>query len=69
MQTVVQADRQGNRLRIAENFDALFGLVEALKQQNKTSSAKMVQKEFDKAWQTADVKLSVAELSGLNLTR
>jgi hypothetical protein len=55
--------------RHQRNGRALFGLVEALKQQNKTSSAQMVQKEFDKAWQTADVKLSIAELSGLTITR
>jgi tetratricopeptide (TPR) repeat protein len=54
--------------RHQRNGRALFGLVEALKRQNKASSAQMVQKEFEKAWQTADIKLSVAELSGLTLT-
>ena len=37
---------------------ALFGLAEALRKQGKTSSADLVQKEFEAAWKNADVKLS-----------
>ncbi|MBA3255086.1 MAG: tetratricopeptide repeat protein [Pyrinomonadaceae bacterium] len=48
------------------NGRALFGLVESLKRQGKDSSALMVQREFDKAWETADTKLSVEHLSGMN---
>ncbi len=46
------------------NGRALFGLLESLKRQGKDSSARMVQREFDKAWENADTKLSV-EGSGL----
>ena len=48
------------------NGRALFGLVESLKRQRKDSSAQMVQREFEKAWETADTKLSVEQLSGMN---
>lgn len=44
------------------NGRALFGLVESLKRQGKDSSAQMVQREFDKAWEKADTKLSVEDL-------
>jgi len=47
------------------NGRALFGLVESLKRQGKDSSAMMVQREFEKAWETADTKLSVEQLSGM----
>ncbi|HKY29736.1 MAG TPA: hypothetical protein VJM12_17485 [Pyrinomonadaceae bacterium] len=46
------------------NGRALFGLVESLKRQNKPA-AQMVQREFEKAWQSADTKLSVEDLAGL----
>jgi tetratricopeptide (TPR) repeat protein len=48
------------------NGRALFGLVESLKRQGKESSALMVQREFEKAWETADTKLSVDQLSGMS---
>ncbi|MCM3902804.1 MAG: alpha/beta fold hydrolase [Pyrinomonadaceae bacterium] len=48
------------------NGRALFGLVESLKRQGKDSSGLMVQREFEKAWETADTKLSVEQLSGMN---
>jgi Flp pilus assembly protein TadD len=48
------------------NGRALFGLVESLKRQGKDDSAHMVQREFEKAWETADTKLSVAALSGIS---
>jgi tetratricopeptide (TPR) repeat protein len=47
------------------NGRALFGLAESLKRQGKTSSAMMVQKEFEIAWANAEVKLTVAELAGI----
>jgi tetratricopeptide (TPR) repeat protein len=37
---------------------ALFGLAQALKAQGKTDDAAVTRKEFDKAWQLADVKLT-----------
>ena len=47
------------------NGRALFGLSESLKSQGKNTSAQMVWTEFEKAWQTADTKLTVAELAGV----
>ena len=47
------------------NGRALFGLAESLRKQNKTSSAQMVQSEFETAWQNADTKLSVEALIGV----
>ncbi len=47
------------------NGRALFGLAESLRKQNKTSSAQMVQTEFETAWQYADTKLSVESLIGV----
>ncbi|MBD0327494.1 MAG: alpha/beta fold hydrolase, partial [Pyrinomonadaceae bacterium] len=44
------------------NGRALFGLIESLKRQGKQTSAQMVQSEFDKAWEKADMKLSVEDL-------
>jgi len=49
------------------NGRALFGLVESLKRQNKTSSAQMVEREFKEAWQTADTQLRVEDLAGVSL--
>jgi pimeloyl-ACP methyl ester carboxylesterase/tetratricopeptide (TPR) repeat protein len=46
------------------NGRALFGLMESLKRQNKISSAKMVEVEFKKAWETADTQLRVEDLFG-----
>ena len=39
------------------NGRALFGLLESLKRQGKTSAARMVQREFDRAWAQADTPL------------
>lgn len=47
------------------NGRALFGLVESLKRQGKRSSAETAQRDFEKAWKTADTKLSVEHLSGI----
>lgn len=44
------------------NGRALFGLLESLKKQGKKSSAQMVQREFDKAWEKADTKLRIEDL-------
>jgi pimeloyl-ACP methyl ester carboxylesterase len=44
------------------NGRALFGLFESLKRQGNASSAQMVRREFDKAWEKADIKLSIEEL-------
>lgn len=48
------------------NGRALFGLVESLRRQGKESSGLMVQREFETAWETADTKLSVEHLAGMN---
>ncbi|HET7113158.1 MAG TPA: alpha/beta fold hydrolase, partial [Pyrinomonadaceae bacterium] len=47
------------------NGRALFGLAESLRKQGKTSSAQMVQNEFETAWQNADTKLTVDGLIGV----
>jgi tetratricopeptide (TPR) repeat protein len=44
------------------NGRALFGLIESLKGQGKDSSARLVQREFDQAWEKADTKLRVEDL-------
>jgi tetratricopeptide (TPR) repeat protein len=51
--------------RHPRNGRALFGLAESLIKQGKTSSAQMVQREFEIAWQNADTKLSVEALIGV----
>ncbi|MEX2264249.1 MAG: hypothetical protein WD696_20005 [Bryobacteraceae bacterium] len=53
--------REGNR-RGPRNGRMLFGLMESLKAQNKADSAGLVQREFEKAWQRADITLRVADL-------
>lgn len=50
--------------RRPRNGRALFGLAESLRKQNKTSSAQMVQLEFERAWQAADTKLTIYGLIG-----
>ena len=52
--------------RRPRNARALFGLAESLRRQGKDLAAKMVQAEFEKAWQFADTKLTVSSLAGLN---
>ncbi len=47
------------------NGRALFGLAESLRRQGKTTSAIMVQREFQVAWASADFKLTVADLAGI----
>ena len=46
------------------NGRALFGLAQSLRKQGKESAAKMVEVEFDRAWQNADTKLTVESLVG-----
>ena len=53
-------------LRRPRNGRALFGLAESLRKQGKEGAAKSVQGEFEKAWQHADTKLSVASLAGVS---
>ena len=48
--------------RHPRNARALFGLAEALRKQNKMSSAEFVKREFDRAWANSDTKLEVAAL-------
>src|SRR5215211_6306002 len=51
--------------RRPRNGRALFGLAESLRKQGKEGAAKSVQAEFEKAWQHADTKLTVASLAGV----
>ena len=44
------------------NGRMLFGLLESLNKQGKAEAAAEVQKEFDRAWTGADLKLKLAEL-------
>lgn len=44
------------------NGRALFGLVESLKSQGKTTAAGFVQSEFEAAWKNADTKLRIEDL-------
>jgi pimeloyl-ACP methyl ester carboxylesterase len=47
------------------NGRALFGLAESLRLQGKDIAARMVQAEFEKAWENADTKLTVNSLAGI----
>lgn len=44
------------------NGRSLFGLMESLKAQGKTDAARLVEREYQRAWQHADTRLSVKEL-------
>ena len=48
--------------RRPRNGRALFGLAEALRKQGKTSSAALVQQEFERAWSGSDMKLDAVAL-------
>jgi tetratricopeptide (TPR) repeat protein len=48
--------------RSPHNGRMLFGLVESLKAQNKSAAAVQVRKEFDAAWEGADLTLKLEEL-------
>jgi TolA-binding protein len=41
---------------------SLFGLSESLKAQGKRDAARLVEREFGRAWKSADTKLSVKDL-------
>jgi flagellar biosynthesis regulator FlbT len=47
------------------NGRGLFGLAESLKAQNQLISSRMVQVEFERAWASADTKLTIAGLAGI----
>lgn len=49
-------------VRNPQSGRALFGLSEALRKQGKTTSADLVQKEFERAWAGSDMKLDAAKL-------
>ncbi len=55
---VFRADLEKN----PRNGRSLFGLLESLKKQGKTIEAQFVQREFDTAWKSADIKLKIEEL-------
>ena len=48
--------------RIPRNGRMLFGLMESLRAQGKNDAAELVRREFDAAWQKADVKLTIDSL-------
>ena len=48
--------------RIPRNGRMLFGLMESLRSQGKSDAAELVRREFDAAWQKADVKLTIDSL-------
>ena len=52
--------------RVPRNGRALFGLAEALRKQGKTSSAALVQQEFERAWADADTKLVAETIFGMS---
>ncbi len=53
--------REGVR-RSPNNVRMLFGLLESLKAQKKSEAAAWVQKEYESAWKSADLKLAVRDL-------
>ncbi len=55
---VFRADLERNK----RNGRSLFGLLHALKSQNKTHAAALVQREFENAWKYADTKLRLKDL-------
>jgi len=46
--------------RHPKNGWALFGLAQALRAQNKTNEAKLIEADFKKAWADADVQLTAS---------
>ena len=47
--------------RNPRNPRSLFGLMQALKAQNKDSAAAIVEKQYEAAWQRADVPLRLTD--------
>ncbi|MFO7580805.1 hypothetical protein [Nitrosomonas halophila] len=58
-ETVYWEDLRRNR----DNGWALFGLLQALRAQNKTSEASVIEARFKKAWEQADVTLTASRFS------
>jgi hypothetical protein len=48
--------------RNPRNGRSLFGLIESLKAQNKTTQADWVRREFETAWKRAQVQLRIEDL-------
>jgi tetratricopeptide (TPR) repeat protein len=57
-EAVFREDLRRNR----RNGRSLFGLAESLKAQGKTREAELVGQEFERAWKSADTRLSIADL-------
>lgn len=57
-ETVYWEDLRRNR----DNGWALFGLQQALRAQNKTAEADMIEARFRKAWEHADITLSASRM-------
>jgi Flp pilus assembly protein TadD len=53
--------REGIR-RTPQNGRMLFGLLQCLRAQGKNEMAELVQREFEVAWRTSDVKLQIEDL-------
>jgi tetratricopeptide (TPR) repeat protein len=51
-----------NLKRYPRNGRSLFGLMESLKAQRKTTDAQWVEQEFEKAWQQSQVRLRIEDL-------
>jgi Flp pilus assembly protein TadD len=47
---------------VPRNGRLLFGLLESLKAQGRTEAARLVQREFELAWKSADTKLRIEDL-------
>ncbi len=56
-EVVFRDDLRENR----RNGRSLFGLLESLKKQGKAEAASLVQREFERAWRTADTKLRLED--------
>ena len=59
---LVLTDLQNDFLNPGGNGWALFGLAQALRAQNKTDEAALVDSQFAQAWKDADVKLTASVL-------
>ena len=57
-EAVFREDLRRNR----RNGRSLFGLAESLRAQGKTREAELVGREFERAWKSADTRLTVAGL-------
>lgn len=57
-EAVFREDLRRNR----RNGRSLFGLAESLRAQGRTREAELVTREFERAWKSADTRLSIADL-------